>query len=174
MGTPLKRMQRALALQDVFVLRAEAHLDHEFDPKYTKENLGVQIKFATNEDVEHFELSNDSNPNQKITVLRFSIDTGVRFVALGKEVDEKPLVRAEITATFAADYLIKQKDGVDDEGVTAFAQNVVYHVWPYWREFIHTTSGRLRLPGAILPMFQPKKTATEDTQNEQEPLPTEY
>jgi len=160
--SPLKRMQKALILQDVFVLHAEAHLEGDFDPKYTKESLGVQLLFSPKGNVDHFELSNDSNVEQKATVLRYSVETGVRFVAVDGESREEPLVRASITATFAADYVIKHPELVDDEGVTEFSQNVVYHVWPYWREFIHSTSSRLRLPTAILPMFQPKKSQPEN------------
>lgn len=157
---PLKRMQKALILQDVSVLQTEARLHGDFDPKYTKENLGVQIKFAPKADINHIELTNETNAHEKINVLRYSIETGVRFVSLDEKVKEPP-VRASVTAVFAADYVIKHPDLVDNEGIAAFAQNVAYHIWPYWREFIHSMSNRLRLPATVLPMYRPKLSQAE-------------
>jgi len=163
MSELLRQMQRALILQDVYVRKAEAHTEGNFDPKYSKDQLGVQIKFATVPEVERFELSDDSDPEQKIRFLRFSVETGVRFVVADSHDTSDPAVRAEITATFSADYAVKNQNDVTDDGVMAFSEseNVTYHVWPYWREFIHSTCARLRLPSAVLPMYRPKTRNTE-------------
>lgn len=166
-STPLKRMQKALVLQDVCVLQTEARLHGDFDPKYTKESLGVQIKFVPKADINHIELTNEANAQEKINILRYSIETGVRFVSLNEKSEEPP-VRASVTAVFAADYVIKSQDLVDDEGIAAFAQNVAYHIWPYWREFIHSMSNRLRLPAAVLPMYRPNWNQAEDHSADQE------
>lgn len=160
--SPLQRMQKAVILRDVFVRHAEAHVQDDFDPKYTKEKLGLRIKFAAREEVEHLELTDDSDPNGKHDLIRYSIETGVRFVALGEDEPAEPPVRAEVTATFVAEYVIKDRGLFDDEGIAAFAHNAAYHVWPYWRELIHSTTNRLRLPAAVLPMFQPKSTGSHE------------
>jgi hypothetical protein len=156
--SPLQRMQKAVILRDVFVRRAQAYVQDDFDPKYTEEKLGLQIKFTASEEVERFELTDDSDPNEKHDLIRYSIETGVRFVAVGEGEPADPPVRAEVTATFIAEYVIADRELFDDEGIAAFARNAAYHVWPYWRELIHSTSNRLRLPAAVLPMFQPKST----------------
>lgn len=158
MSDILRQMQQALVLQDVFVRRAEARTEENFDPKYSKDRLGIQIRFTNVADIERFEIPEDCEPHRKISVLRYSVDTGVRFVVADAQETAEPTVRAEISATFSADYVIGNQDAITEEGVSAFAQNVTYHVWPYWREFIHSTCARLRLPGAVLPMFQPKRS----------------
>ncbi len=43
--------------------------------------FGVQIQCMNSADVERFELTEDSEPHRKISVLRYSVDTGARFVA---------------------------------------------------------------------------------------------
>ncbi|WP_129781784.1 hypothetical protein [Peristeroidobacter soli] len=159
MSDLLWQMQQALVLQDVFVRRAEAHTEDGFDPKYSKDLLGVQIKFTNSADIERFELTEDSEPHRKISVLRYSVDTGVRFVVTDSLEAAEPTIRAEISATFSADYVVSNEEVITEEAMSAFAQNVTYHIWPYWREFIHSTCARLRLPSAVLPMFQPKKSA---------------
>lgn len=161
MSDILLKMQRALVLQDVFVRRAEAHTEKDFDPKYSKDRLGVQIKFTHSADVEQLELTEDCGPHRKISVLRYSVDTGVRFVLADSIETSEPIIKAEISATFVADYAVTNQEAVTKDGVSAFAENVTYHVWPYWREFVHSTCGRLRLPSAVLPMFKPKRRDSE-------------
>lgn len=166
MSKLLRQMQHALVLQDVFVRKAEAHTESNFDPKYSKDQLGLQIKFANSPDIEQFELSDDSNPERKIKFLRYSVETGVRFVVAETQEASEPTVRAEITAVFSAEYAVTNQEAITDEGLSAFSENVTYHVWPYWREFIHSTCARFRLPGTMLPMFQPKKRNPAESTND--------
>lgn len=78
---------------------------------------------------------------------RFEYILGLRIL---REEDEEnsqddgfqPLL--EIKATFAAYYLSMKE--VEEKAIQEFAnENVGYHVWPYWREYVHSTGSRLGL-----------------------------
>lgn len=75
----------------------------------------------------------------------FHYAVGIRLVINrddDKEVSTEPILT--ITAKFNAIYFSRVELGED--AVTAFAeQNVGYHIWPYWREFVSSTCARLSI-----------------------------
>lgn len=63
-----------------------------------------------------------------------------------EEVEEH--VQLEIVALFEADYYSLEQ--VSEEELKAFSvDNVGYHVWPYWREYVQSTCSRLGLNETI-------------------------
>lgn len=150
---PLRRLQQSLILQDVYVRTANATILGEFDPKdHSDLSFSIQLRFAVE--------SSQHKPNRDDETLpglvRYFIDTGLRFVPEdASESDPAPI--AEITAVFVVDYEARDPSAVTPVSLETFHQNAMHHVWPFWREFIHTSSGRLRLPSVILPIKQPLK-----------------
>lgn len=70
-------------------------------------------------------------------------------------------VLAEIRATFNAIYSTKNR--VKKELIEAFSEeNVGYHVWPYWREYVQSSCSRLNIPLLETPFYfcKPNKEAT--------------
>jgi hypothetical protein len=60
-----------------------------------------------------------------------------------------------IDARFALTYSIGSQDGLTDENYYAFGQrNGVYNAWPYWREFVQSTTVRMGLPPLTLPVYR--------------------
>jgi hypothetical protein len=153
--SPLRRLQQSIVLQDVYVREANATILGAFDPKADDElNFGIQLRFS----VESVEFKPSPSNEDRVGVVRYLIDTGLRFVQNSDQGgDADPVPIAEITAIFVADYEARDGSVVTDESLEAFNQNALHHVWPFWREFIHTSSGRLRLPSVILPIRQPLK-----------------
>jgi hypothetical protein len=72
----------------------------------------------------------------------------------GRETDDpRPLI-FEIEATFAIAYSLRDVEGVQDRHVNAFAKmNGVYNAWPYWREYVQNSLGRMGLPPLTLPVM---------------------
>ncbi len=67
-------------------------------------------------------------------------------------------VRLHIAAKFALNYTASSLDGVSDESLDAFGKvNGIHNVWPYWREYVQSTVGRLGLPPLILPILTGNK-----------------
>lgn len=87
---------------------------------------------------------------------RFNYSVGTRLILsdediVSKEEGYEPVI--EITATFEAKYLsLKQ---LKDEEFKAFAtDNVGYHVWPYWREYIQSSCSRTGfIPALEVPVY---------------------
>ncbi len=61
-----------------------------------------------------------------------------------------------LSATFRATYRLEDANSYPQDALQHFADlNGTYNVWPYWREFVNTSTGRAGLPGVIVPVFTP-------------------
>ena len=61
-----------------------------------------------------------------------------------------------VKATLEASYALKE-DSPDftDEQLKTFALHYCpFHVWGYWREFVHSSLARLEFPALTVPLFQ--------------------
>ena len=95
---------------------------------------------------------------------RFTYSIGLRFVSTYDRKSEIPLDEikpyVEFKATFIADYQCKLE--LDEENLDSFANShLCYHIWPYWREFVQSTCGRLSLPCLVVPPFRVKVDVEE-------------
>lgn len=62
----------------------------------------------------------------------------------------------DLSATFLATYRIKGAASFPEDALQHFADlNGTYNVWPYWRELVHTFTGRAGLSGIVVPVFKP-------------------
>ncbi len=67
---------------------------------------------------------------------------------------EKAFV-VKITAEVSVDYIINTPDFPDAEMLHRWGNsNVMLHLWPYWREFCHSTMLRMGLPVTMIPLIQ--------------------
>ena len=96
----------------------------------------------------------------------------VSFVLKGNQSDEidseEPL---NIKASFMLIYSISSLDGIDDEHLRAFAAtNGVFNAWPYWREFVQSTTCRMGLvKPVIVPVFRLGQTMRAEQSSEHTP-----
>lgn len=61
----------------------------------------------------------------------------------------------QIDATFELVYSLESFEGIEDQNLQAFAcTNGVYNAWPYWREFVQSTTTRMGLPALVPPVFR--------------------
>ena len=82
--------------------------------------------------------------------IRFGIEA---FVRSEETRHEQPSVK--IGCQFLLIYHIPTLDGLTDEAITAFAKTSgVFSAWPYWREFVHSTSFRLGVEPIVLPTYR--------------------
>jgi preprotein translocase subunit SecB len=62
-------------------------------------------------------------------------------------------------------------EGLTEAHLDAFAKtNAVFNAWPYWREFVQSTTVRMGLPPLVTPVFrfptQPPPTPGPDTSDQ--------
>src|SRR5262249_25353872 len=65
----------------------------------------------------------------------------------------QPVVSIE--AIFVLVYTCHDLDRIPRENLDAFANtNALFHVWPYWRELVMTTTARMRIEPIVIPVFR--------------------
>jgi hypothetical protein len=91
------------------------------------------------------------------TLIRFTF-TATEKGGKGKH----PLLN--IAATILAEYQLAEGFVPSPEEQNAFlAANAVFNCWPYWREFVQSTAGRMSLPPLTLPFFRVRPKEPEKT-----------
>lgn len=81
-----------------------------------------------------------------------------RFVLSAKydEADDEELLRIE--AQFVLRYRVPSFEGLKKANIAAFGElNGLYNAWPYWREFVQSTTVRMGLPPLTVPLYRPLK-----------------
>jgi hypothetical protein len=87
-------------------------------------------------------------------LINISISFLLRGYADKNLTDSQPPV-VEIASRFLLVYRVLTFDGLSDENLYAFATTSgVFSVWPYWREFVHSSSFRLSIRPIVLPTYR--------------------
>jgi hypothetical protein len=81
----------------------------------------------------------------------------------------------EVHARIALTYDSPKAADFSAEHLSAFAQgNGIYNAWPYWREFLQSSTVRMGLPPFIVPSFKPGFASHEKPQSPNElPAPSD-
>lgn len=83
---------------------------------------------------------------------RFSVRAEIDFGVMANEADQDAV---SITAAFELTYKHPSDLDVADDVLQEFAEvNAVFNAWPYWREFVQSTMGRMNLPVITIPVFR--------------------
>ena len=93
------------------------------------------------------------------------VDLGARFLFKNRKdaidmqgapdlsTDESPLA-AEVLVRFCAIYETNKPTLPPKEVLEEFGRvNALFHVWPYWREFLNSTCSRIGISAITLPMM---------------------
>ncbi len=71
-----------------------------------------------------------------------------------------------VSAVFEIKYRVPQGARFSAHELEAFADtNAIFNVWPFWREYIQSVTGRMDLPAVVLPLFRvpaPQKPRRRD------------
>ncbi len=151
----LQRAIASLKFVDIFINESTSKLADGFDPKFDvrSENLSFQTKnLVTTSAV--IEGGEDAD---SFMLFRVTSELGIRVFCKDEKTSDsdEPDVLAMIEATMHADYEISDKSITEDQpALDEFAlNNVSYHVWPYWREYVTSQLMRMNMPKVVLPMF---------------------
>jgi hypothetical protein len=100
------------------------------------------------------------NDEKKWFEYHFIYAVGMRFIEpqddaddlVENEGEDSSAIILEIKGKFKAIYL--SFDQLDSDKIKAFSSdNVGYHVWPYWREFVQSTCNRLAIETVSVPTY---------------------
>ena len=145
----LKRAQNNLCIQGVNLKESKIFVRDDIDLLTLDRDATIAQSFRSVSRVKEISLEDDDGKD--VWDYRFDYSIGIRLIFSQEEKESeedefKPVV--EIVAAFDARYLSKKQ--LDEDEMKAFsADNVGYHVWPYWREYVQSSCGRLGLSPAI-------------------------
>jgi hypothetical protein len=158
--TPGERAVQALELEDIFLLESDCKVKRDYNPTQIWTNMvcGHSMEIENTVMTQSRTLIGHSEPS--LFLVRFIV-TGTFKLAM-PEIDELPegdipedKLLATLRLVFAADYSCKASFFEDKEAIGAFARNVGFHTWPFWREALNQQAARMRLPKVLAPMNKP-------------------
>ena len=107
-----------------------------------------------------FELLSDSD--------RLRLYPAFEFAAYAADVPSNSL--ATLEAEYALTYELKLDANKEVEALKIFAEvNGPFAAWPYWRELVQTVTGRLGLPGVLVPVFKVDLKSLSKPSSDQRP-----
>lgn len=152
----LKAAQQCLAIQSVNLDHGYCKTRNDFDPSSIDSETSLSQSFKALELAEELQLANDDD----IQGYRFIYTLGFRLVGSEEDTDiENYEPQLEIIGSFCARYNCQRK--LTEDEVRAFSENnVAYHVWPYWREYLQNMSARMGMKEVIeVPMYMIEKSS---------------
>jgi hypothetical protein len=171
---PLSRLE----LEDIFLVSSECKVAREYNQSDRSQlNLITVQRMSIEEQLFAQTRIPAGAPEQRIQLLRFfavgeaqiakpgfKVPEGVGLTeATSASVPMNPSwlkegdMLASMRYVFAADYRCTDGKIPVAEALGAFVNNVVFHVWPYWREAVHADCARMRLPPVTVPMLRQGK-----------------
>jgi len=150
----LKNAQNSLCIQSVNLKESKIFVRDEVDlPALNRDKTAIQ-SFRVIAKVKEISLTVPGGGD--VWDYRFFYSVGVRLIYLEeKEESTKSDYNSilEIAGLFEAKYLSK-KQLTKEEQKAFSADNVGYHVWPYWREYVQASCARIGFfPSIAVPVY---------------------
>lgn len=157
----LRQVQERLQIRDVYLRKVSTEMSSDFIPILASgDQFTVQTRINCAE-IQAFDLSDKAQPERTTHMIEFHVEVGARFLRNNNpdsdddhppETDVEASKVVEINAVFAALYEYEEGEIAQRELRQFGDRNAPFHVWPYWREFLHSLTARIHLPGAVIPM----------------------
>ncbi len=162
----LQKAIDSLSIHMVYLHTSKSKIYNDFDPLIPNQELIGQFNISVKSYTKK-ELQDDNDVKHKF--LDYKTEARMRYFKgpIQEELKDNieniengdKLIVAEIVALFTSSYVIKNYEELPHEAILEFGRlNVPYQIWPYWREYCHSTCARMSLPVSMLPMFSINKT----------------
>lgn len=155
MNSCLRNAQQNLCIQSVNLRESKVFVrdDIEF-PDLDRDETAVQ-SFRSVSKIKEITLGSPDNDDD-IWDYRFFYTVGIRLIFSSEKEDsleEDYQSILEIVGVFEAKYISKTQ--LEEDDLDAFStDNVGYHVWPYWREYVQSTCARIGFaPAFEVPVY---------------------
>ena len=147
MNTAFERAKNLLQIKSVVLRNFKAFIDDEIEPSNIEELETQTQSFRAVNKVREISIPVDDST---LWEYNFFYSVGARLIETTENEDEHVLL--EITSTYNAVYSSEER--LEREVFEAFSkENVGYHVWPYWREFVQSSCSRLNVPSLQVPLY---------------------
>jgi len=146
--------QKSLNVSSVNLRDTKVFVHEELDIRRFDRNLATTQGYRFNLRIKELEFT---DPEQNKTwEYHYYYSTGLRIIKNDEEEEaqqEGYIPILEITCIFEAIYFSEKKLTQDQQKAFSI-DNVGYHVWPYWREYVQSTCARMGLnPTLEIPVY---------------------
>lgn len=168
----LKLAQKALKLKDIYVRETNSNLSESFFPSLSgdENEIRFQTRIGTQRHVAFEAKVNEKEAAGQVPsrFVDYRVLVGARFLdssVSDEDMENEDLptdkVLGEITALYSVLYELVSE--INEEALIEFGnRNAPFHLWPFWREFLQSSSGKMHLPPVVLPLFMPPSSGTEN------------
>ncbi|TDN64282.1 hypothetical protein [Scandinavium goeteborgense] len=147
-----------LAIFSVNLRNTKVEMNESFNSLNINTTQKKNQSFRNVVKIELIEMVREDDPNNKKLFYSFLYDAGARLISpesADESNDEDAILTIE--ACFEAIYVAKKE--LTEEELEAFgSNNVGYHVWPYWREYLQSTCSRIGVNPIRTPFYDMKKS----------------
>jgi hypothetical protein len=146
----LEEAKRKFAIQDVFLCDSKVWSSRKLALGSQVADPAVQYKLDQNNECTVVEAE---GPNEtKIYGIQYFVGTNVNIFT--GQVREGEPSEDQLVATIAATFLVRYVSDTapSQEMIQAFNDHAIHHIWPYWREYVESTTTRLRVPTVVIPL----------------------
>jgi hypothetical protein len=120
----------------------------ESNLRRTPDTLGTRSKLRVNIKVANVSYRIETESGKLIVLPTFELSAE-------REIDSEDPPFLSIRASFALEYTVESINDFGDENIRAFAEtNGIFNAWPYWREYVQSTSARMGFPVMTIPVFR--------------------
>lgn len=158
-ASPGARAVAAFELEDVFVIAEQSALDRDYNPTQPMPEVAFQHRLLLQTQFLSQKRIPTDAPDESIQIVRYYAIGDLRLLKNPTASEESAAAEQDaictLSVTFAADYRSSLADLTDKAAMAAFGKNVLFHVWPFWRERVSELASRMRLPRLMIPMRRP-------------------
>lgn len=149
-AAPIEIAKKKLRVRNIYLQSSEIKTADDLDREEINNSDHTYQFFHGCERLKIFEAEEgEIHDELEKFMYRFSYSAGIRLIKEFPESGDEPETLVEIIAVF--DVFYTSTEQVPEESTNAFAdENLRYHVWPYWREYVQAVCGRI----GIAPAFE--------------------
>lgn len=136
-------------MRGIYLRASKTRLEETFNPLNSGHHLGGQMA-GIDQGITTMMDTEKGTDSGLLYVTRFAF-TYRLVVDQAKPSPETDPIVAEIEAQFAAEYTDIPENFTRREQERFGARSVMAHVWPYWREFLHSSLSRMSMPVVAMP-----------------------
>lgn len=154
MATNLELAGKVAKCVDLYAVNLRyANVEAKCDPGSLPEEIDVDLQYRAS-----FERINREGGFSELAVtveFKFNVKSKI-----GDEAGDDVLL---LDAGYLLNYWVRDCEGIDEGCYKYFSDvNGPYNAWPYWRELVQSVTGRVGLPGFVVPVFRPESVAVTD------------
>lgn len=150
MDKGLEKAKDSLNIDTVNMLNFNVDLDKDYDIQKMVDDELDTLGMGGVQEVRGNKITSQEDENECSWSYVFTYFVALKLVPKNSEEDSPSTL--EIRASYVVTYLSTTQ--VEEECLRAFAfNNVGYHVWPYWREFVGSCCSRLGVPIITVPFY---------------------